>query len=326
MEPHVLDGGFATQLSRRVDGPVDGTPLWSASFLATDPQACLNTHLDFLQAGANVISTNSYQATVDGFIEHLGLSPEESVQLIHKSVQLAKDARERFMKERNWSAGSESGGPRIAGSIGPYGAFLHDGSEYTGAYAAHMTAEQLMDWHRPRVAALLEAGVDLLAVDTTPARVEGEALVRLLREHPNAKAWLSFSCKDNKHISNGETLAEAVQACLKLDSSNQLVAVGCNCLPPSFVTPLLHSIRKFNTLKDVPLIVYPNSGEVYSVEAGWGPGLPSQSLESHVPEWLDLGAKYVGGCCRTYPPDITRIAEEVNKWKFLKKQQEGQQE
>jgi homocysteine S-methyltransferase len=85
--------------------------------------------------------------------------------------------------------------PSIAGSIGPYGASLHDGSEYSGSYADSVTKEFLMEWHRPRVQALVEAGVEYLALETIPCLKEGEALVELLREFPRQKAWLSFSCK-----------------------------------------------------------------------------------------------------------------------------------
>jgi homocysteine S-methyltransferase len=83
----------------------------------------------------------------------------------------------------------------IAGSVGPYGAHLHDGSEYTGNYVEHMRSQEIADWHRPRLQALVEADVDLLALETIPAQKEAETLVELLREFPKQKAWLSFSCK-----------------------------------------------------------------------------------------------------------------------------------
>lgn len=80
--------------------------------------------------------------------------------------------------------------------MGPYGASLLDGSEYTGSYI-HTTSEEVMNqYHRPKINALIEGGVDILAFETIPCRAEAEVLLNLLKnEYPNAKAWLSFSCK-----------------------------------------------------------------------------------------------------------------------------------
>lgn len=79
--------------------------------------------------------------------------------------------------------------------MGPYGASLHDGSEYTGSYKDSVSSSILKRWHEPRIAALIDGGVDLLAFETIPCRKEGEVLLSILKEHPNVKAWLSFSCK-----------------------------------------------------------------------------------------------------------------------------------
>jgi len=83
----------------------------------------------------------------------------------------------------------------IAGAVGPYGTSLHDCSEYTGSYVEHVSPEEIADWHRPKIRALVEAGVDILAFETIPAQLEAEALLELLMEFPEQKAWLSFSCK-----------------------------------------------------------------------------------------------------------------------------------
>ena len=83
----------------------------------------------------------------------------------------------------------------MAGSVGPYGAMLHDGSEYTGIYPPNVTHELLREWHRPRLDALLEAGADLLAFETIPCSMEALALISLLKEYPQARAWLSFSVR-----------------------------------------------------------------------------------------------------------------------------------
>ncbi|KAL1457543.1 hypothetical protein WDU94_007759, partial [Cyamophila willieti] len=88
---------------------------------------------------------------------------------------------------------------QIAGSVGPYGASLRDGSEYRGDYTDRVTATRMREWHRPRIEALVEAGVDILAFETIPSSKEAMVLLELLKEWPNQKAWLSFSCKVSRY-------------------------------------------------------------------------------------------------------------------------------
>ena len=98
-EVKVLDGGFSTQLSTHVGERIDGDPLWTAKFLVTDPHAVLSTHLDFLRAGSDIIITNTYQATIAGFVKYLNISERESLGLIHDAVDLAKKAVAIYTEE-----------------------------------------------------------------------------------------------------------------------------------------------------------------------------------------------------------------------------------
>lgn len=301
----VIDGSFASHLSTLVKDPVDGDPLWSASFLVKAPNAVIKVHYDYLTAGANIITTNTYQASATGFRKHLGLNDDESTQLIKKAVDLARTAIDLFTNDHT---GCDK--PLIAGSVGPYGAALNDGSEYTGSYIEGITMEELKDWHRPRIKALVESGVDLLAFETIPAQVEGEVLIDLIKEYPQQKAWLSFSCKDEKHTSKGELFSDAIQSCLT-HNTGQLVAIGTNCVNPKFVTPLLKSVGKC----ELPFIVYPNSGEVYNSVTGWSGERNNKDIDSYVHQWLNMGVRFIGSCCRTYPKCIANICKEVSSWK-----------
>ncbi|XP_045472849.1 homocysteine S-methyltransferase 1-like [Harmonia axyridis] len=311
MDIKILDGGFATQLSCHTSKPIDGDVLWSARFLSTDKEAVINAHLDFLRAGADVIMTNTYQASIGGFVEHLKLSEEESYDLIVESVRLAKIAVERFQQEFN-----SDKKPLIVGSVGPYGASLHDGSEYSGSYAATTPVETMKKWHLPRIKALLEGGVDLLGMETIPCKLEAEMLVKLLKtDFPQTKAWLTFSVRpDGKSIAYGDNFQQTVRSCYDLNR-NQLVAVGLNCVAPRLVEKFISGINKGRESDPVPLIVYPNSGESYKVDLGWIDRDKCEPVEVYVPKWLDLGVTWVGGCCRTYAVDVTRIHNEVQKWK-----------
>lgn len=312
----VLDAGFSTQLSTHVGEEIDGDPLWTARFLITNPNAVFTTHLDFLRAGADIILTNTYQATIDGFVKYLGISKEESLQIIGNAVDYAKDAVNVYNKEIEDDTNIIVTNRKllIAGSCGPYGACLHDGSEYTGSYCPNVSREFLIDWHRPRIRTLVEKGVDLLAIETIPCVREAEALIDLLKEFPDTRAWLSFSCRDDgKSIADGSNFQEIAVRCYKNALPGQILAIGINCIAPQYVTTLLKGINRDNSNDLIPLVVYPNSGEKYVVSEGWKKEREVSSLHEFIDEWLDLGVCYIGGCCRTYAVDIKKIRSKVDQ-------------
>ncbi|MCB0086205.1 MAG: homocysteine S-methyltransferase, partial [Caldilineaceae bacterium] len=223
----ILDGALATELEVR--GADLNDPLWSAKLLLEDPTLIRQLHYDYLMAGADVISTASYQASFPGFMAR-GLSHEEAAALILRSVQLATEARRDFLQEQT----TRPIPPLIAASVGPYGAYLHNGAEYTGNYG--LTVEELVAWHRPRMALLAHSGADLLACETIPSLEEGEALVQLLAEFPETPAWLSFACAGGATIAHGEPFRDAVALANRRE---QIVAVGVNCTAPRHIESLL---------------------------------------------------------------------------------------
>lgn len=315
-EIKVLDGGFSTQLSTHVGEKIDGDPLWTARFLVTDPDAVFATHLDFLRAGADIIQTNTYQATIDGFVKYLSVNETESLEIIRRAVDHARNALNVHVKESEDNASVTNRRPLIAGSCGPYGACLHDGSEYTGSYGTRVSRQFLVDWHRPRVHALLDEGVDLLAMETIPCVREAEAVIDLLKEFPDARAWLSFSCRDDgKSLADGSNFREIAVRCYENALPGQILAVGVNCIAPQRATALLRSVNKGSAGHGdpIPLVVYPNSGEKYVVTEGWKKEAESPSLHEFIDEWLDLGVRYIGGCCRTYATDIEQIRSKVDQ-------------
>ncbi|XP_031828669.1 betaine-homocysteine S-methyltransferase [Nomia melanderi] len=315
----VLDGGFSTQLATHVGDIIDGDPLWTARFLVTNPNAIISTHLDFLKAGAEIILTNTYQASIDGFSKYMGLTEEESLDIFSKAVDYAKEAVNLYKKEIKGDKNIINENPLIAGSIGPYGACLHDASEYTGKYCSSVSEKVLMDWHRPRINKLIDSGINILAIETIPCKREGEALVTLLKEYPNTKAWLSFSCRDDGcSIADGSNFHNVITECYKKASRGQILAVGVNCIAPQNVTPLLKAINGRCKKEFIPLVVYPNSGDKYTVESGWIKEEGEYPLHQFVHEWLDLGVRYIGGCCRTYAEDIKKIQAEVKTWENKK--------
>lgn len=295
----VLDGGLATALE--ACGHDLDDELWSAKLLLEDPEAIQRVHSSFLEAGADCITTSTYQATLPGFRKR-GLSDAEGVGLLQQSVDLAVEARDAF-----WSQLEDRSGrlrPLVAASIGPYGAFLADGSEYTGDYG--IDDDELYAFHRQRWQILADSPADLLACETIPSRREAGVLMRLLRETPGKWAWLSFSCRDQTHLSDGSLFADAVADC---DRESQVAAVGINCTSPDLVSPLIVAARK-QTVQ--PIIVYPNSGESWNSGRKIWMGSPSAiDWSTRCVEWFSLGVTGIGGCCRVGPQEIALIRQRL---------------
>jgi homocysteine S-methyltransferase len=292
----VIDGALATELERRGYNLKD--ELWSAKILLEKPEAIKQLHYDYFKAGADCAITASYQATLEGFMKR-GLTREQAYALLQKSVKLAIEARDEFWAEETNRNGRSK--PFVAASVGPYGAYLADGSEYRGNYG--LTKEQLMDFHRPRMKALIEAGAELLACETIPCPIEARALVRLLGEFEGMSAWISFSCRDEAHVCEGEKLEVCIR---QIEPSPQVEAVGINCTSPKFIPALIREARKA-TAK--PILVYPNSGESYSAEKkDWDDDPVHESFGEEAKVWREAGARMIGGCCRTSPEDIQVIA------------------
>lgn len=292
----ILDGALATELEAR--GADLRHYLWSAKILAERPELIRAVHLNYLRAGADIITTAGYQATIPGLVKY-GLTETEARKLLRDSVKLAQAARESFLELPEAEGRLR---PLVAASIGPYGAFLADGSEYRGNYGK--SAAELIDFHRPRLEALLEEDPELLALETIPCRVESEALLRLLSEYPEARAWISFSARDGEHISEGQRMADMAAL---VDDSPQILAVGINCTPPRYIESLL---RAAASATDKPLIAYPNSGEGW--DAGrkcWLPVSGGTSLADGAERWYAAGARILGGCCRTGPGDIRQLVD-----------------
>jgi homocysteine S-methyltransferase len=291
----VLDGGLATELERRGHDLSDS--LWSARVLRDDPAAIEQVHYDYYAAGARVAITATYQVTYEGCAAQ-GLDAEATTALLRRSVDLACAARTRVQRERGRGA---AGSLLVAASVGPYGAMRHDGSEYRGDYG--IPAEALADFHRRRFGVLAASGADVLACETIPSLDETRVLLLVLREHPEARAWMTFTARDGNHIADGSPIAEAAEL---LDRESQVVAVGVNCVAPDLVPPLLES---FGRHAGKPLVAYPNAGDAWdAVARAWIPAISHRPFASQVEGWVASGAVAVGGCCRTTPDDIRAIA------------------
>ena len=327
---HVIDGGLASELEllgARIDGP-----LWSAHVLEDEPEKLLAVHRAFIEAGAECIATASYQVSRMGYAE-CRLPPERADRALLRSVELARQAAAEFPGRR----------VLIAGSLGPYGAALHNGAEYTGDYS--ISHQDLVSFHRERIEVFARAGAawaearalscdicgpaeavpllqdcpkpstsaasfgpDLLAFETFPSLDEARAVCEALEPFPKMHGWFSFSCRDERTVAHGEPLRDCAAL---LDACPQILAIGVNCVPPRWVASLIGELQSA-TAKSV--LVYPNSGEGWDAKNRcWIGSTDASDFGRRSAEWFAAGAGIVGGCCRTRPAHIQAIAQAARK-------------
>ena len=292
--PLLIDGGLATQLE--ADGCNLDSELWSARLLADAPERIVAAHQAFLEAGAELVTSASYQASRRGFAG-IGIGSDGADELLALSVQLARRAA------RESVPGTSANAPLVAASIGPYGAILHDGSEYRGDYA--VPTDALAAFHDARLDVLVAAEPDVLAVETLPSYDEAAVLARLLADQP-LPAWVAFSCRDAAHISDGTPLADAA---LLFRDHPTVVAVGINCTAPQHAPALIRRLRQ--VVPDKVTIAYPNSGAAWQADTGRWHGRDSGL---HVTDWLRAGATILGGCCRVMPADIAAMRASIDAY------------
>lgn len=280
----VLDGGLSNQLAAAGHDLSDA--LWSARLLADAPQAIVDAHRAYLDAGAQVVTTASYQATFEGFAGR-GLDRTAAARLLRRSVELAREA---VGDRPAW----------VAASVGPYGAMLADGSEYRGRYG--LTVPDLVRFHRPRMEVLAAAGADVLACETVPDAVEAEAMLRVVEEL-GVTAWLSYTV-DGTSTRAGQSLAEAFALAAGHDA---VIAVGVNCCRPEDVVPAAEVAAR---ITGKPVVAYPNSGEQWDADARAWTGR-GRSRDFPVESWVLAGVRLAGGCCRVGPDAISRLSARL---------------
>jgi homocysteine S-methyltransferase len=229
----ILDGGLGTTLEEEhgVQFSSTSTPLWSSHLLLSSPDTLRKTHAEFVEAGADIVLTATYQASVDGFRRTPKLRPGDANDgkadngLTCDSKDAAHYMRSAVSIAR--SAFNAAGRPgSVALSLGPYGATMVPSQEYTGQYPAHMrTRAGLATFHLDRLSCFAEdekvwEDIDLVAFETLPVLTEVEA-VRLAMDELERKDgrrkrfWISCVFpNDDDCIPDHSTVASVVEAML----------------------------------------------------------------------------------------------------------------
>lgn len=293
----VIDGSMSTQLERLGCHLQDS--LWTAKALVERPDLVKEVHLSYFRAGADCGITCSYQATIPGLMNR-GYTREEAEHMIVRSVELFLEAREEW-----WTAEGQAAGrvyPLCLAGIGPYGAYLADGSEYRGNYG--ISDEALREFHQRRMELLWNAGADVLLIETQPSL--HEALIAAdIAEQLEADYWISFVCKDGSHICEGDAIRDCGE---KLSKGHpHLRMIGVNCTAPQLVEHLIGELKASTSL---PIAVYPNSGEVYdAVSKTWHGQKDGVFFGDYARRYMRAGASAVGGCCTTVDSHVREVVK-----------------
>lgn len=318
----ILDGGLATAMEQK--GADLNRKLWSAHYIRVNPDLIQRVHQEYFEAGADVVITASYQASVEGFQEEFdSVTEKDALDLMLESVRIASRARqESIIKNHN------QGRPLlVAASIGPYGACLPGGEEYHGDYGRELGPTFLEDWHRPRFETLVDeeqkkrknnlAIADVLAMETIPCLDEVRALLSLLRTRPSARAWISVTCKNETQLRSGELIADFITEVEKHDNNaqqRQVQAIGVNCTPRQFIPSILNVMKRHTSR---PIIIYPNNGDLYdATKREWIPSneiLNKDQFATMAQQWRDVfdddRPLIVGGCCTTDQTFIQALSQ-----------------
>jgi homocysteine S-methyltransferase len=281
----ILDGGLATSLEAA--GLDLDDPLWSARVLVDQPEAIVAVHAEHIAAGADIVITASYQASVPG-LRARGLADAAAVEVLRRATALAREARDAHPR----ADGSRA---LVAASVGSYGAYRADRSEYRGDYD-EVDDAALADFHRERLRIVSE-GADLVACETIPCVREARVLADLLCEEDGPPAWVSLQARDDAHTARGEPIEAAVRA---VEHAARVVAIGVNCIDPAHAEGL---VRRIAAATSRLVVVYPNGAHGLH-----GPAVSPPAFAAAAARWHAAGARIIGGCCRTTAAHVAALA------------------
>ncbi|HZW04106.1 MAG TPA: homocysteine S-methyltransferase family protein [Anaerolineaceae bacterium] len=275
----VSDGATGTNLQKRGLPPGRPSDVW----VLEKPEEIVRLHRDFIDAGANIILTDSFSGTTVN-LARSGLA-ERARELNQRAVALARQAVD--------------GRPvYVAGSMGPLGEMLKPFGTLEEAAAESTYAEQ--------AAALAEAGVDLLVIETQFDLTEAKAAVRAVRSVTDLPLVCSFSFDRGVRSMMGVRPAQFAEAVGPLGVD----LVGINC--GRSLDDNLKALGELRQACDLPIWFKPNAGLPHVNDDGESIyDVTPESMGAQVAAWIAAGARVVGGCCGTSPAHVRQIASAL---------------
>jgi S-methylmethionine-dependent homocysteine/selenocysteine methylase len=272
----ILDSAMGTELESR--GVDISLPLWSAKALIDNPDTVRQIHIDNIDAGADIITTNTFRTQRRTFekanFSYQGLDYAGTARtLTETAVEIAKDA---VMITRDDVI--------IAGSIAP----LED------CYRPDLVpdTDTLCSEHYENVTNLTDAGADILLPETMNSVREISAILNQI--HKTGKEYMiSMICRNSDELLSGEKIKDAVNIIDKFSPS----AVMVNCIHPSLGENILKTLK---SLTGVPLGIYANVGEAaHEKNTRFETDFTPLQYYNFAVKWKALGAVIIGGCCGT---------------------------
>lgn len=287
----LTDGGMGQELLRRSQTPP--TPLWSGRVLLEEPDLVRDLHVEFIRAGARVITINSYAATPERLAREGEAEMFEPLQ--KRAIELAEFARE--------SAGAE--GVLIAGCLSPL----------FGSYHPSLTIsfEETLGIYR-RIVARQAERVDLILCETMASAEEARAAA-LAAAESDKPVWLSWTLADDgpPRLRSGETLADAAQAVADISLAARLV----NCSRPEAVDAAIPDLVALggpvgayaNAFTAVDRLKHGSSVDVLDARDDLGPS----RYADFALRWVEAGAEIAGGCCEIGPEHIAALRDRLHE-------------
>ncbi|RMZ88091.1 hypothetical protein DV736_g4687, partial [Chaetothyriales sp. CBS 134916] len=326
----LLDGGLGTTLEdEHLIKFSSLTPLWSSHLLISSPETLSKVQSDFSRAGADIILTATYQASVCGFRKTLvdgePVRDEDAKRYMLSSIQIARDAI------------ASRGEGLVALSLGAYGATMSPSTEYSGKYGS-ISGSDLVHFHLQRLDLFASnktawASVDIVAFETLPRLDEVRAVRQVMRNAPAKPFWITcvFPNLDTDSLPDGSSIGEVVAAMLEGDRPPG--AIGLNCTKIGKVKKIILQFEDAITQQGhcyPRLVIYPDGAgnQVYDTRTQQWVTQTHQTTGAEVRSWSEsmIGlvqevqrrgrwkSIVVGGCCKTSPAMIQDLRTRLDKY------------
>ena len=266
--------------------------LWTGMALISDPDIIKNIHKDYINAGADYISTSTYQVSYDR-LQNMGYQSSEIKKVFQKSIDLVKEAIKESRSKKEI---------KIVGSFGPFASYDPNASEYVGKY--NSTDDEIKNFHLNNINIIEETDLDIILYETIPCLREIKVLSKVLSQ-TNKEIWISITCNENIEFRDGSSFKEA---CKIISQIEQITTLGINCFSPLLVEKALKELKKYSNKKT---LVYPNSGEKYNPKDKYWSG-KNEFNNLMIKNWLSLSPDIIGGCCRVGYDNIKKMREEID--------------
>lgn len=287
----ILDGGIGTEILRR-------NVSWSDHQVTRLPEVIRSIHEDYIKAGADVITTNTFQLSRRSFLNHfkdlehmrhIGARDLETraEKLLQAAVKLTVEAREHVGAAHPVA---------IAGSVTT--------AEWCFRPDLAPPVEEARSEYAEIVRTMKESGVDLILLETLNSIPEARVALEVVRSE-DLPAWVGFVCDENGKLFSGETLAQAVAALEPLGADVILI----NCAPPDHTSA---GLRELTAKRSAPTGAFAHIGRFNPPEWMFTDEYPPATYAECAKGWYNMGARVLGGCCGTTPDHIAELRKRFN--------------